>query len=107
MRIRRQVRSGPNGDRNAALQAGRTAFLAAFTMHHVLSRVEMPVPRQMILQAAWSSLSVLNVGAPLRALAHLDGRCAGAVPQEVTDVVLVNLYEADLQEAQRMLSVKL
>ena len=55
----------------------------------------MPVPRQS-LQALGSSLRILYVGAPLRALPHLDGRCAGAFPQEVTDVILVDLYEADL-----------
>ena len=64
----------PISDRVAALQDGLTASTAAFIMHHVLSRVEMPVPRQIVLQAAWSSLSVLDGGAPLRALAHLDGR---------------------------------
>lgn len=93
----RNVILRPICDRVSALQEGTTASTAAFTMHHVWSRVAMPVTRQS-LQAVGSSLRVLYVGAPLRALPHLDGRCAGAVPQEVTDVVLVDLYEADLHQ---------
>ena len=38
----------PMSDRVAALQDGQTASTAAFIMHHVLSRVETPVSRQII-----------------------------------------------------------
>ena len=63
----------------------------------------MSVPMRSV-QAAGSSLCVVDVGAPLRALPHLYGRCASAVAQEVADVILVDLYKADLQEARCMLS---
>ena len=35
----------------------------------------------------------------------MDGGCAGAVPQEVTNVILVDLYEADLHQGAAHLSV--
>lgn len=43
------------------------------------------------------SLGVLDKGAPLGALSQVYWRKAGAVAQQVADLILVDLYEADLQ----------
>lgn len=50
-----------------------------------------------ILLTGSGSLSILKEGAPLWALPDLDGRIAGAIAQQVSGVILVDLYEAYLQ----------
>ena len=86
---------------------GRLHILAAnpFFMAHVLRTVtwygQLWLPEShsiyRIFLKGSGSLSILKEGAPLWALPDLDGRIAGAIAQQVSGVILVDLYEANLQ----------
>ena len=59
-------------------------------------------PRCTVTQEAERSRGILQVGAALRAFAHVNGRVVLPVAQQVPDVVLVDLHKADLQASEHV-----